>query len=115
MPIFFLVWVMLATEFSEQSDFVLTAWVVVAGILSGVVAALPTVLLLRCVSQRHAPQVAVGLICSLLGVLALQGAILIIHLLKPTVTLVYGIVATFTLLATTIVMAFLTWRKMDKY
>ena len=103
---------MLATVFSEQSDLVLTAWAVFAGIISGLVAALPTVLL--CVSQRHAPHVAVGLICSLLGVLTLQGAIFIIHWLKPAVTLTYGVAATLTLLTTIIVTAFLTWRKMDK-
>ena len=114
MPISFLGWAMLATVFSEQSDLVLTAWAVFAGIISGLVAALPTVLLLRCVSQRHAPHVAVGLICSLLGVLTLQGAIFIIHWLKPAVTRTYGVAATLTLLTTIIVTAFLTWRKMDK-
>lgn len=114
MPTSFLVWEMPAIVSLGQSDLTLIVWAVFAGVLSGLVAALPTVLLLRCVSQRHAPQVVVGLICSLLGVLMLQAATLVVHLLKPSATLSYGAAAALTLLATILVATLVTWRKIGQ-
>lgn len=100
-----------AIVFLERSDRALTAWAVFAGVASGLIAALPTVLVLRRVSKRHAPQVAVGLICSLLGIILLQAAILLIYMLNPAMTIFYGVAATLTLLAVIIAFTLKTWRK----
>ena len=85
-----------------------------AGAASGALAALPIALLLRRASERRAPSVAVGLVASLAGLVALEAATLAAWRADPASTVPYGAAAALAFVAVALASGLRAWRRMGQ-